>query len=484
MKLDAYWQFEGTLECTTAMHVGDGASTQLGFENGNKTINAEVQTVAQTVDGNARIPGTALKGVLRRACASSGELKEQLFGKMESGKMESGGFAQFLDANSDAGVQLNKDHILRRTAIDDIRGTAKSHQLFAIQMVPRGTRFNVRIRGKSYDSDGWKKQAGLLNDALSRFSGGGLQFGASDGNEKGKCEWTLGAVRVMDAGEITSWLKNPLPIDIALGGLPDRKREIVSSKDGTLSAKRRSVNIELNFSGSLFLVNDASKARKKGDPIGVGHSYVARRADGKLLLPAESMRGVLSHQAARIARTRGKSGERVEVRRGANEELPDDIGCVTRLFGGPGWRSVLDISDFLEMREEAEAGAQPAANVRTPNTKVQQFVAVDRFTAAGGSDGLKFDAEGGWQPRLKGSFSIDVDRLRLLGEVEPSLGLLALVLRDLADGDLTFGWGAGKGYGWCAIDTPVSAIWVEDTLDGLAPGGVQEWIKAWEERGR
>ena len=29
------------------------------------------------------------------------------------------------------------------------------------------------------------------------------------------------------------------------------------------------------------------------------------------------------------------------------------------------------------------------------------------------------------------------------------MGLLALVLRDLVDSEITFGFGASKGYGWC-----------------------------------
>jgi CRISPR/Cas system CSM-associated protein Csm3 (group 7 of RAMP superfamily) len=484
VKLDAYWQLEGTLECTTPMHIGDGASEVFDSDEGGETVPAEVQTVARTVHGNARIPGTALKGVLRRACSGDTELNEKLFGKIESGEM--GGLVQFLDACSETRVELDEKNIHRRTAIDDIAGTAENHKLFAKQLVPCGTKFSVRIRGKSYDPDAWKSHVGFLNAALNLSSGGGLQFGASDANDKGKCKWTLSAVRVMDAKEVQNWLEDPKPIDTALGGLPNRLAEIDIPAHVAESPACKSVEIKLHFNEHFFLVNDPSKTRKRGDPKGEGHSYVARRDGNSLLLPAESFRGVLAHQASKIACTRDKTGKREEVKRGADSKLPGDIGCVTRLFGGPGWRSVLDISDFKEVLSVARNGVPTIAETLEPNTKVQQFVAVDRFTAAGGSDKMKFDAEGGWQPCLQGSVTINLQRLRLLGEdVRPSLGLLALVLRDLAEGDLTFGWGAGKGYGWAEIDTqtltPVQ--WVENALREFGPGSVKEWIKAWEEGG-
>jgi hypothetical protein len=117
------------------------------------------------------------------------------------------------------------------------------------------------------------------------------------------------------------------------------------------------------------------------------------------------------------------------------------------------------------------------------NSKMQEFVAIDRFTAAGGMDNRKFNAEGCWQPQLKGAVTIDLERLEKLGDPTPSLGLLALVLRDLADGDLSFGWGAGKGYGWNQLDTGSPMQWVESHLKGLAAGHVKDWVEAWAKGG-
>ena len=73
-------------------------------------------------------------------------------------------------------------------------------------------------------------------------------------------------------------------------------------------------------------------------------------------------------------------------------------------------------------------------------------MAIDRFTG-GVAGSAKFDAEAVYQPVLAGTITIDLKRMPLWG-----LGLLALVLRDLMEGDIPLGFGAGKGYGACKAE--------------------------------
>ena len=84
---------------------------------------------------------------------------------------------------------------------------------------------------------------------------------------------------------------------------------------------------------------------------------------------------------------------------------------------------------------------------------------------------------------MRGSIRIDVERLKKLGDdVRPALGLLALTLRDLAESDISFGWGSSKGYGWATADTGglSPTKWVEALLKGLSEGDVKSWIIDWE----
>ena len=94
---------------------------------------------------------------------------------------------------------------------------------------------------------------------------------------------------------------------------------------------------------------------------------------------------------------------------------------------------MLEVSDFV-------------ADAPLTATEVQEFVAIDRFTG-GAADAKKFNAHFVYRPTLKGRLSI------LLEDLRPwSLGLLALTVRDLIEGDITFGWGASKGYGACRAE--------------------------------
>ena len=101
------------------------------------------------------------------------------------------------------------------------------------------------------------------------------------------------------------------------------------------------------------------------------------------------------------------------------------------MFGAPGWRSPLALSDFVP-----EEGA---CEIQT-----QEMLAVDRFTG-GGREGAKYNAKAVIDPVFQGRIVLDRNRAPSF-----ALGLLALVLRDLKEGELSFGWGsAGKGYGRC-----------------------------------
>jgi len=76
---------------------------------------------------------------------------------------------------------------------------------------------------------------------------------------------------------------------------------------------------------------------------------------------------------------------------------------------------------------------------------MQDFLAIDRFTG-GGRNNAKFDVLALWQPRFTA-------RLRLENPQPWELGWLALTLRDLAEGWLTLGFGAAKGFGKVTVST-------------------------------
>lgn len=100
------------------------------------------------------------------------------------------------------------------------------------------------------------------------------------------------------------------------------------------------------------------------------------------------------------------------------------------LFGSTRRGSRLSIQDAGMIWENEEK--------RLPY-KPQDFLAIDRFTG-GGLEGAKFDALGLYAPR----FGVI---MHLENPADWELGWLTLVLRDLRDELVTFGFGAAKGYG-------------------------------------
>jgi hypothetical protein len=90
-----------------------------------------------------------------------------------------------------------------------------------------------------------------------------------------------------------------------------------------------------------------------------------------------------------------------------------------------------------------------------PGKHEQEFVAIDRFTG-GAAGGAKFNSELAGKTTLGGTLTIDIGCLELVDPQLASLGLLALVLRDLAEGDIPIGSGSAKGQGFCTADISIA----------------------------
>lgn len=229
-----------------------------------------------------------------------------------------------------------------------------------------------------------------------------------------------------------------------------------------------------------FLANDVTRAGRSG----FDHAPLVEE---RPILPGASLRGVLRSHAERIARTLAASRIRSDDPQAAAtfwrkcpacsplarpvsrlKPLPDLDGsaqqpapadnkpvvpllvcderglkarpedevdeaklCLAcRLFGSTELGSRLLIEDACLVGDKADY-------------KAQDFLAIDRFTG-GGRDSAKFDAAVLWRPAFAA-------RLRLDNPHPWELGWLALILRDLAEGWLTLGFGRAKGYGQVVI---------------------------------
>ena len=110
--------------------------------------------------------------------------------------------------------------------------------------------------------------------------------------------------------------------------------------------------------------------------------------------------------------------------------------AIERLFGKTGQRGALTVGDFTL-----------ATDWDPSIIKTQELVAIDRFTG-GASGGAKFTIAAANRPIMRGTISLDLDKNKVDAA---ALGMLALLWRDLVEGDIAFGYGATKGYGACHV---------------------------------
>lgn len=428
------YRIDGTLETCSPLHVGDG--------DVRKDKEREIATVCRDSNGKPIIPGTGLRGFLRSCFEAYYEVKSdetiQLFGHQEGrpqGDTASalGGLLSVWDAPAIGGVSLEQSaHVVinRRTRTS----AAEDGLLYECDIVPDGTKLPVTllVEGIPERLDDPSLVAKLLG-VLEAIPESGECLGAGGAAGWGKVKWSLSSVKELTVDAIQNWAKAggllvdylaPTTVDPIRPGQPSRWLR---------------VGVELQFE-ERFLVKDPDRSKGGSKATDEASDMEPRRTAKNLpYLPGTSFHGALRSQAERIARTINWNVRDVTK----SDSYKDDLGAydeVDSLFGGVGWRSPVQIADEF-------------VGTETREPKLQEFVAIDRFTG-GGMESAKFNIRGYEQPTLTGTLKIDLAALRHLRDkgrkdlVE--LGrLLAFTLRDLQEGDIPLGMGASKGYGAC-----------------------------------
>jgi CRISPR/Cas system CSM-associated protein Csm3 (group 7 of RAMP superfamily) len=481
MAFTARWRIQGLLTTEAPLHIGSGgtvARPELQRKTQAETPESvQVSAVATDHAGRAYIPGTTLKGDLLAWAEQHGldaELKD-VFGWYDPETREGrGGCGEFWDAHASAGVSVTPappywsperlTGVSASVALSRDRRTASDKKLFHQEYVPAGVPFKATISG-SFDE-------GQVKALLTLLEIPGLALGAATGNGWGRVSWTLSNLHRLDVEGVRAWLAQPrsagyaalreLPYEMRLawaGDAATRARGLAGNAGTALT-----LDLELSFDGR-FLVNDTSQTRKdvRDGPKAPDHAP-RRDARGRPYLPASSLRGALRSQAERILRT--LAGDAAACSPDKPCKAAEDLDNVRarcpacRVFGLSGWRAPLGVSDFVAVSSRAEM-----AEV------TQDFLAIDRFTG-GGANHLKFDARAAERPVLAGRLSLDPQALDRASAWPWALGLLALVLRDLAQGDVRFGFGAAKGYGGCRVrftgwHLPAPDRWPETLREAL-----------------
>jgi CRISPR/Cas system CSM-associated protein Csm3 (group 7 of RAMP superfamily) len=487
------WLIEGTLTTDTPLHIGNGGTInrrKLANQKTEKLVDISSVAVAGVDnDERAYLPATTIKGNLRewaRACgmkdievffgSDKGEDKENL----RAGKIQfQDAFAIALEEQTYQFEKTNEPPywcakrltgVATGVAINRRRRTASDKKLFHYEYVPPGVTFNLVLSGNDHDDSlPTSGDAGLI-ELLALLDGFNENGAVSLGSETsdtgpegwGRFSWKLGSVKLLDETKVKEWIKaggNNVGCEIAENFFVERAeelREAVELRAAMMIADAiPRHHIALNVTLSMrenFLVNDPSKSGENPLP---NHTPL-RDTSGRPLLPRRSIRGAMRSQAEKIIRTMGGYAcymdDLTKACKPVNSiaEARANLCLACQLFGASGWRSPFQCTPFVAVAEQIVG--QP-----------QEFVAIDRFTG-GGSEGRKFNAQSFYKPELKGRLSLDLKAIAELykgrADIGGSwvLGLLALTVRDLVEGDVRIGFGAAKGYG--VFDATISNITV------------------------
>ena len=365
--------------------------------------------------------------------------------------------------------------------IDRVSGHAVKSVKFDYEVVPSGTPFQLNMRlayePDVVDADTAQSIQMLLTAVLLEWQEGRGQLGGNISRGLGRFrleDLSFSEPQLASASDLVTYLKASnraeasQPVTDWPESLLDAARQKLvgrgsNGRSQSVASSFLTVTFDLQFS-DLSLQNDPLVAMISGFDHAPLIEKITDDGLGNPVLAGSSIRGVLRSQAGKIIRTLytgycldneddpaeafmencpacnvlqstqseaiASCNSRLDVQGETDKhhEWQEDDFCLTcQLFGNQERGSRLWIQDAV-WQKPGEAAWQ-----------AQDFLAIDRFTG-GGLDGAKFDAAPLTMARFKTAVTLH----------DPSaweLGLLALLLRDLAEERITIGFGAAKGYG-------------------------------------
>jgi CRISPR/Cas system CSM-associated protein Csm3 (group 7 of RAMP superfamily) len=515
------WLIRGTLITLTELHIGDGGAGEVHDRSlsakksfSGKDDESDASSVSVDANERAYLPASAIKGALRARLKSTGEwcqrgadglltkrarMWECLLGSDTLDENDSvGGKLVFFDASWESGTDQatltkEKRHLdtdrdrpwwdnKRKTCVvvsvslDRRTRTAKNQKLYHLEYVPAQETFRFEIGADDLDLENHEIKAVLgLLESFNHPSDP-VSLGGQTSNGWGRMKWTCESANCFD--DLKAWLESddpPLSFDACTALGSNRLGALVATALPT-PTDQLIINLTLTLE-SPWLIRDprqrerSEKAKELVDQRRLDESdkptdaVPVRDESGKPFVPAKSLRGALRSRAEMILRTLGHTLEAhpsdinpistkdKDTQQAINAIAQKDLAA--RLFGLSGWLAPLHIPRLTQ--------EEPPPDLH------QEFVAIDRFTG-GGADGAKFDACLAGMTVLQGTLTLDLDRLRKVDGDLASLGLLALVLRDLKEGDIPIGSGSAKGQGFCKAEAEI-------TENGTRHSRLTEWFQ-------
>lgn len=487
-KINSRLIIKGTLEAQTPLHVGGygvDVDTDLPLSRNGK--------------GELYIPGTSITGILRVWCERNFGNVDEIFGFQETDKNKIG----TKEDKSHASFVLIEDAVIKQkdlqpeirdgVGIDRFYGTAANQTKFDRAILPKGSCLDFEMTVEIQKNETQTKAIiGHLLNALIKEE---IRFGAAKTRGLGRVKFASPEIKEDRFDSFDNILalfddskKSTLSIQNLINADESKKPNLTNSI----------LKITIEWQPTLPLMN---KAGYEG--IGIDMLPVTSGVDNKklaLVLAGSSIKGAFRSHAERIMRT--LLNETAKDKK-FNDQI-DEIKIVEELFGarkkqpkedkdkaekerkkrlGLGALSIDDCysvesfnqNDWLEIEQasadengEYTSFLNKLSQIEKPDLRFYptQHTAIDRFTG-GVAEGALYSVLAPhnvkWQPI---EMFLDFGRTQ---SKKPSLMLLLLVLRDVAENRLPLGFATNRGMG----EVKVKSISLEGkNLESIISGDV------------
>ncbi len=477
------------------------------FRDGDEKLNATM-LVQRDVHGLPFVPGSVVKNAVRRALTRLAHKKyctqddvDRILGS-EPDDAHCGGCVMFYAAMLDD-EWLRKRHVAHpeaalfdgphrpawwdesqlsyvdvSVAINRRTGSAARHFLAFREVLPPGLpfRFSARIDHPDNDLTDTKLLLLAMEALNANWNHSPVSIGAETSNGWGLLNWKTDKD---SHGHVPSVFRRGYRFD---GSALQPFAETVAVDRPVwpvvATPVRRlicSLKLKLIFDGPFLVIDPAWKS-----PAGEPDYRPQMTSNGGALLPASSFRGVFRSALERIIHTMndGMSADPMNMDAWTpipldlqdilayrdpdteddfeaesdsaiddesladftfdDEPLPDSesppANMLHQLLGSTSHRSGLYCTDFTGLPDDTET-----------RLRKLEMVAIDRL-AGGASSGAKFTFTVFERPTLNGSVRVEIEDSKA---GLAAMGVIAMGLRDLCEGDLSFGCGIYKGFGSC-----------------------------------
>jgi len=442
-------RFKVELICKTDIHVGDGGKA-VKIEAKRCKVSGSGRDIASKKNlekygtyqrcytrpsGQLVLPGSTLRGFLRRGLDHNDTCRKELFGPEDIGSGEhQGGCLRVMDAHYDGCTPTpsvsywcsdRKTGLRSGIRINPEKGIQDGKALFYYEVYPQGAEFTAELEMDWVD----ESEIDALVEALKRWNGDLTHgLGAKKTKSWGVLEVKRCHYQTISTDAVNNWF---------VDGNDERDIEALFGKHVDVSitpVKEQSLDVPLTLiTRQPTLVHDPGQALEKRKNNGkiikedqdLPDLVCYRNANLEAALPPESLTGALRATATRIVATliNNQIADPDQAVKDAKKKFVDKIFGDTNQASRIQWKSP----------------AYKGGDVHS-----QFFIAIDRFTG-GVKEGALYCAHAiPPESRLEGGGLILHEKSKW---EDWQRGLLYLALREIADGHFWAGWGKAKGYG-------------------------------------